>query len=83
MNRLNIPTQTLQQPLCIDAINGGPIGGGTITLCRQPILLSVGMLHQEQISFLVTAPHHPGLSVNATPQYPDLSISLSHPNTLI
>lgn len=53
VTHLNIPTQPLQHPLHIYAIDGGPIEGGTINLCTWPLLLRVSVHYQEQISFLV------------------------------
>lgn len=52
--KLNIPTQSLQHPLKIPAIDDGHIGNRTVTLCNKPLLLKVRTLTQEYISFLTT-----------------------------
>lgn len=55
--KLNIPTQSLQHHLKINAIDGGPIGNGTITVCANALLLQVSAVHQESISFPITTKH--------------------------
>lgn len=60
VTQLNIPMEPLPKPRKIQAIDGGPIGGGFITHRTLPLLLQVGALHQEYISLLITqSPKHP------------------------
>lgn len=55
IQRLQLPTYSLQHPLWIKSTDGGPISTGVITLFTVPIHLQVRALHEEPISTLVTA----------------------------
>ena len=50
---LQIPVETLKTPLKIAALDGGPVGAGSITTRTEPVLLETSSLHSELISFLV------------------------------
>lgn len=51
---LHIPLDELNNPVKISTIYGGPIRTGNITQCIQTIMLQVGCLPQEDITFLLT-----------------------------
>lgn len=45
--KLQLPLQSLQHPLKLQVLDGGPIGGGLVTHGTEPITLHVSALHQE------------------------------------
>lgn len=46
--------QSIQHPLKLQALDGGPIEGGLVTQGTKPLTLHVSTLHKETISLLVT-----------------------------
>uniref|UniRef100_A0A3B1KLG0 ribonuclease H n=1 Tax=Astyanax mexicanus TaxID=7994 RepID=A0A3B1KLG0_ASTMX len=51
--KLKIPAIKLDTPLRIQAINYQPIGEGTVTHITEPVTITIGSVHSEQISFHV------------------------------
>uniref|UniRef100_A0AAR2KLN8 CCHC-type domain-containing protein n=1 Tax=Pygocentrus nattereri TaxID=42514 RepID=A0AAR2KLN8_PYGNA len=58
--QLKIPLQPMNNQLRIKALDGRPLGTGTVTKQTPDIDLQVGLFHREKISFfLVDSPDHP------------------------
>lgn len=51
--KLQLPLQPLQHPLKVQALNGGPIGRGSVNHCTEPITVSVSAMHQWNICLLM------------------------------
>lgn len=57
--KLQLPVTQLHQPLCLSAIDRGPIGSGQVTHCTRPIHLQVSAAHHETTSLMITVTRHP------------------------
>lgn len=58
--RLRLPLTSLQHPLSVTALDGRPLGKGTVTHLTSPITMSTSDHHHESIQFyLVSSPEFP------------------------
>ena len=53
MEQLQIPVKSLKTQLKVAALDGGPVGLGTISRVTHPVELQISACHKETLSFLV------------------------------
>lgn len=73
IEKLQLPLQSQQHSLRVQALQGGPIRGRSVTHCNKPITIHVSAMHHECICLLVT------IMTKFTLVLGFLCIQISHP----